>query len=145
MQKVKTGYLRSEEKGCTIHIVNTADVSLMSREMTLLKRSTCSFSSVDTHVLPRKAKEIPQFQETFRSQEMGLKLRRLLLGSGGLATLSLPAGCDVWSWGERCSFSLVSLRTHGPFLSQSQRNALFDVLPLVHKAICSCFNTVIIK
>ena len=76
--------------------------------MTLLKRTTCTFSLVDRHVLPGKAMEIPQLQETFRSQEMGLKLRRLLLDSGGLATLSLEGCCDVWSWGERCSFSLVS-------------------------------------
>ena len=40
-------------------------------------------------------------------QEIGGKLRRLLLDSGGLATLSLPARCDFWSWGEP-SFSLVS-------------------------------------
>ena len=105
--------------------------------MTLLKRSTCTFSSVDRHVLPGKAMEIPQLQETFRSQEMGSKLRRLLLDSGGLATLSLPASCDVWSWGERSSLSLVS---SAGFLSQSQHDALFNVLPPKHKAMCSYNN-----
>ena len=38
---------------------------------------------------------------------MGWKSRRLLLDSGGLATLSLPGNYGDRSWGER-SFSLVS-------------------------------------
>ena len=91
---------------------------LMSQKMTLVKRLTCCLSWM-TDTLPCKATEIPQFQETFRTQQMGLKLRRLLLGSGGLATLSLPGSCDVWSWGDRFLFSLVSWSSRlRPFLEQ---------------------------
>ena len=81
--------------------------------MTLIKHPMCCFSSFDRQVLPRKALGNPKFQpgdikDTGAQQEMGWKLGRLLLDSGCLATLSLPGSCDVWSWGERSFFSLVS-------------------------------------